>query len=354
MCASPFPAVPTHDFVSDWVDLSPVPGAGDSFAHHGLAFTSAGQLLGFHAGRLVFIDSDGTVARTTESGLTEGHGLTLVREKEEDLVWVADPGFAIACGNGSGDGILPPTFGFGLDLDRAPGRVAQLSLSGSVVRELATPPAASEDAPGPFAPYAPTSVAVDETRYGGSGDIWVADGYGSNVVHRYDATGSHLATLTGTEGAGRFDCPHAVFIYRRPATSPELYVADRGNSRIAVYDLEGRFLREAGEGLLETPSGFALWEGNLVVAELTSRLTLLDTHDRFVGHLGYDPLAATRPGWPNAWNETHTAGRPDNLQSGLLNSPHAVAVGPSGQLVVAEWIIGGRYSMWLPAAPTVS
>lgn len=342
---------PTHDVTADWADLSSVPGAAASFAHHGLAFTAAGELLGFHAGSLVAIDRDGTVTRSYSPGLTEGHGLTVVHEGGEERVWIADPGFAIACGSGTGDGLLPPTFGLGLDIVRNPGRVVQTTVSGSVVRELANPPANHDDAPGPFAPYAPTSVAVDEVRFGGSGDIWVADGYGSNVVHRYDAEGRHLATLTGAEGGGRFDCPHSVFIDRRPDKSPELYVADRGNARLAVYDLDGTFVRLAGEGTVDSPSGLVAWEGNLVVVELSGRLTILDLDDQLVGHLGSDLQATARLGWPNAWDEDGKARRPGDLRPGQLNSPHAAAVDADGRLVVAEWVIGGRYTTWHPASP---
>ena len=33
--------------------------------------------------------------------------------------------------------------------------------------------------------YSPTSVAVDEIFDGGTGDVWVADGYGASLVHRF-------------------------------------------------------------------------------------------------------------------------------------------------------------------------
>ena len=35
----------------------------------------------------------------------------------------------------------------------------------------------------------------------GTGDIWVADGYGSNLVYCFDQHGNHRLTLTGEEGA---------------------------------------------------------------------------------------------------------------------------------------------------------
>jgi hypothetical protein len=328
---------------SAWAQTDAIDGADEGFAHHGLALTASGEVISFHAGQLVAFGPDGEVRRTMPVGLTEGHGLTLVEENGRESLWIADPGFAIACGTGTGDGKLPPTFGTGLDLTVAPGRVVKVSLDGAIDSELPTPPC-PEDAPGPFAPYAPTSVAVEEPRFGGSGDIWVADGYGSNAVHRFDASGRHLLTLTGAEGAGRFDCPHAVFIRRSEGREPELYVADRGNARIAVYDLSGTFQRVVGADVLNSPTGFTVWNDLLVVVELFARLTLLDAEDQLVGYLGEDPAAVERAGWPNALHDHGAATRPPLPGPGVLNSPHSAAVNPKGELLVAEWLLGGRYT----------
>ena len=146
--------------------------------------------------------------------------------------------------------------------------------------------------------YCPTGTAIDETRLGGSGDIWVADGYGSSLVHRYSHAGEHLSVLTGEEGAGRFNCPHAVYIDRRGGKTPELYIADRGNKRIQVYDLEGVHQRSFGEAFLNSPSGFAQWGDRLVVAELYARLAVLGPDDHLVGYLGADPAIDDQHGWP--------------------------------------------------------
>src|SRR5437868_359136 len=89
-----------------------------------------------------------------------------------------------------------------------------------------------------------------------SGDVWVADGYGRHLVRRFDARGRHVQTLTGEEGVGRFDCPHGVALDRRRG-EPELYVSDRANARIQVYDVEGRFRRVVSEGVVVTPTDLA-------------------------------------------------------------------------------------------------
>ena len=82
--------------------------------------------------------------------------------------------------------------------------------------------------------YAPTFVAVNEEHHAGNGDVWVADGYGQSYVHRYSKTGDYVGSINGEEGAGgRFSTPHAIFIDWRKG-APELYMADRSNSRVQV------------------------------------------------------------------------------------------------------------------------
>nr|WP_248923590.1 hypothetical protein [Mycobacterium intracellulare] len=91
--------------------------------------------------------------------------------------------------------------------------------------------------------------------------------------------------------------------HRSPQTVPELYVADRVNTRVLVYDIGGRYLRSFGEQFLNSPSDFAQWGDLLVVAELYGRVAVLDPEDNLLGYIGDDPTAApgwpTRPGWPN-------------------------------------------------------
>jgi hypothetical protein len=336
--------LPNFRSTSPWAELSSVPAIDSSWAHHGLAATSSGQLVGFHAGQLVTLDPDGTVARVAPTTLQEGHGITLVEEDGEELVWIADPGFVFACATGEGDEGLVPMFGKGLHFEGAEARVAQVTLDGQIRRQLPNPPLDDRYPPGPMgATFAPCGTAIDETRFGGNGDVWVADGYGSSLVHRYSADGALMLTLSGEEGSARFDCPHAVFIDRRLDREPELLIADRGNAQVQVYDLEGRYLRTYGEGFLNSPSGFARWGELLVIPELYARVAVVGPGDEFIGYIGDDDTAQARPGWPNALTADGRAQAP-NPAPGRFNSPHSIAVDGKGNLYVAEWLIGGRYT----------
>jgi hypothetical protein len=343
-------AVPSYEFTSDWADLSAVPDVATSWAHNGLVITSGGELIGFHAGQLVTFDRQGRVLRVVRPGLTEGHGITLVREGDEEFLWITDPGFVHVCGTDDGDDAWAPLFGKGVHVDSREPRVVKMALNGEILSELPIPPTDAATGPSMMGTYCPCGSAINEERFGGNGDIWVADGYGSSLVHRFDKHERHISALTGEEGGGRFVCPHAVFIDRRAHKAPELYIADRENKRVQIYDLEGRYRRTIGETFLNSPSGFVQWGDALVVAELYSRLAILDKDDRLIRYIGGDPNAQEdagwpeRPGWPNALTDDGHVQAPHLSDPDRFNSPHSVAVDNDGNLYVSEWLVGGRYT----------
>jgi peptidylglycine monooxygenase len=85
----------------------------------------------------------------------------------------------------------------------------------------------------------PTSAAVAP-----DGDIYVSDGYGNSVVHRFGADGRIKRTWGGRgTGPGQFTTPHAVWIDRRG----RVLVADRENNRVQIFDGDGTYLTEWGD-----------------------------------------------------------------------------------------------------------
>ena len=81
----------------------------------------------------------------------------------------------------------------------------------------------------------PTDVAWDA-----DGNIYVSDGYVNSRMAKFDKHGNFLKDWGsyGTE-VGQFRLPHAMLLDREGS----VYVADRSNRRIQVFDSEGNFQR---------------------------------------------------------------------------------------------------------------
>ncbi|NRF95369.1 hypothetical protein HQN89_31325 [Paenibacillus frigoriresistens] len=76
------------------------------------------------------------------------------------------------------------------------------------------------------------------------------------------------------------------------------------------------------------------WQDEVYLPDLNSRITVLDSEDRLITHLGEDQQAYKQQGWPNLPKSYY---RPDKF-----SSPHGVCVDSQGNVYVAEWISDGR------------
>jgi sugar lactone lactonase YvrE len=88
----------------------------------------------------------------------------------------------------------------------------------------------------------PTDVAWDSDD-----NIYISDGYTNSRVAKFDKRGAWVKSwgscgsggVHGDENPGQFNTPHSIAIDRQN----NVYVADRGNRRIQVFDTDGKFLR---------------------------------------------------------------------------------------------------------------
>lgn len=294
----------TYEWIDNWARIPDTPSGRENGRTHGVVVSESGDVLVFNQanpGVLVF-GADGRLKNAWGDRFGGAHGMTLVKEGGTEYLWLTDQFSA---------------------------EVVKTTLDGRTVMNIQKPdhPVYAK------ANYAPTWVAVNEERFGGNGDIWVTDGYGSFYIHRYDKTGRYLGSINGEEGkTGAFSCPHGIWVDNRKPV-PELYVADRSNKRIQVYDAEGVYKRAFGADFLTSPDGFITHGEFLMMPELYARLTILDGDDKLVCHLGANEEVVQVKGWPNIH---------DHLKPGKFNSPHGMAADAAGNLYCVEWITGGR------------
>ena len=73
------------------------------------------------------------------------------------------------------------------------------------------------------------------------GDIFISDGYGNHRVHHYTSQGKLLKSWGERGiGPGQFELSHCVRVDRHE----RLWVCDRTNDRIQIFDREGNFLEQ--------------------------------------------------------------------------------------------------------------
>lgn len=203
--------------------------------------------------------------------------------------------------------------------------VVKTTLSGTVLWTLGWPEASgvyeTEEQ------FVPTAVAI-----GPDGRIFVADGYGKSWVHVFDKDRAYVKSFggPGTE-PGKMQTPHGLWLDTR-GKEPLLLVCDRENHRLQWFTMDGAFVRLMDTDLRRPCNVWPL-DGGLVVADLAGRITILDSKNKVVMHLGDNPDEAQRAqnGVPR-----------EQWQDGVFLAPHSVCVDAQGSIYVMDWNRTGR------------
>ena len=163
--------------------------------------------------RLFEFDPKGNFVREIGEGLYGFAFAHAVRVDPQDNIWAVDEGSNMVI-----------KFNPEGRVSRLLGRRPEPADAGAA----APAPGVSASTPGPYSFDRPTDVAWDP-----AGDIFVADGYGNSRVVKYDKDGRFMASV-GTRGAepGQLNTPHTI----AADAKGNIYVGDRGNSRIQVFD----------------------------------------------------------------------------------------------------------------------
>jgi DNA-binding beta-propeller fold protein YncE len=102
----------------------------------------------------------------------------------------------------------------------------------------------------------PTDVA-----FAADGSVYISDGYGNSRVAKFSAEGKFLLDWGHKgQGLGEFDLPHNVAV----DAQGRVYVADRMNVRIQIFDANGKFLNMWKSDELGRPWGLAIGPDGLL------------------------------------------------------------------------------------------
>ena len=176
----------------------------------------------------------------------------------------------------------------------------------------------------------PTAITVAP-----NGDIFLADGYYSNRIFRFDKTGKYLAHF-GKKGNGmeQFNTAHGMTLDTR-YDPPRLLVCDRNHrpkGRLVHYSLEGKFLGEVVTGL-GMPTSVSVQGDFVSVPDLHGRVVVLDKTNTIIAVLGHNPdrRKGSSFGIKQAqWVEGHFSGT------------HGSCWDADGNLYVQDWNVSGR------------
>jgi DNA-binding beta-propeller fold protein YncE len=191
-----------YEAVENWAQLPPELALGDV---GGVAVDKQDRVYVFNRGRapVVVFDRDGRYLKHWGEGIfTRAHGVDI---GPDEALYLTD------------------------DQDHS---VRKCSLDGKVLLTLGIPRRTPGFMSGqPFCGCTHTALAPN-------GDIYVSDGYGNARVHKYSPDGTLLFSWgePGTD-PGQFNIVHNICTDR----DGWVYVADRENHRVQVFDSNGRF-----------------------------------------------------------------------------------------------------------------
>jgi len=262
---------------------------------------------------LIAYRKDGTVTRAWESRFPGAHGLEITQQSGSSQYWITDHDRQV---------------------------VSMCTPEGRELRCLTREDVGSALPDG--ADYQPTNVSVMP-----EGDFFVADGYGTSLIHHFDPDWRYMDSFGGRgDEAEKFNCPHGMWTDTR-SDIPQLLVCDRGHNMLKWFSTSGELIRvvelpslgfERIGGLM--PANVAGFQGeladHLAVACLSGTILILDGADQIVSILGGPPavyvdgrLQAIRP-----FNHT-------------FSHPHDICIDGAGAVYVAQWWASHTYPIKL-------
>jgi len=219
-----FESVPNPLQLPDNMYFGEVSGVAVNSKGHVLVLNrgnSIGPAYAAAATQLLEFDADGKFLREIGRNLYAWSFAHMVKVDRHDDIWVTDKG---------SDMVIKFT---------PEGRVAMVFGRKQEPSDEETGPLKHPNPPLPAEPG--RFRQVTDTAFDAADNTFISDGYINSRVAKVDKDGNWIKSWGDRgNGPGQFATPHAI------ATDAEgnVYVADRGNHRIQVFDNDGNFLRQ--------------------------------------------------------------------------------------------------------------
>lgn len=218
------------DSVADFLKLpagmnfGEVPGVAVNSRGHVFVFTrsnsAGGPAYAPAAAQLLEFGPKGEFVREIGKGLYGWSFAHTVRIDRDDNIWAVDKGSDM---------------------------IIRFNPAGRVVMVFGRRKESADDESKPWEHVDPPLPAIDglfrqptDVAWDSDGNTYITDGYVNSRVAKYDKNGDWVKSWgdKGT-GPGQFRTPHTIAVDR----NNNIYVGDRANRRIQVFDTEGKFLR---------------------------------------------------------------------------------------------------------------
>src|SRR5437762_13584951 len=204
--------------------LGEVAGVAVNSKRHVFVFSrgnTTGPAYAAAAAQLLEFDSDGKFLREIGHNLYAWSFAHSVKVDRDDNVWVADKGSDM---------------------------VIKFTPAGRVAMVFGRKQEASDEGTGPLKHPRPPLPPVDgmfrqvtDMAWDAAGNTYISDGYINSRIGKVDKEGDWIKSW-GEPGSqpGQLNTPHSIAV----DAEGKVYVADRGNRRIQVFDGDGKLLRQ--------------------------------------------------------------------------------------------------------------
>lgn len=184
--------------------------------------------------------------------------------------------------------------------------------NGQLVMTLGTPGELCAVEGEPF--NLPTDTAVSST-----GELFVSDGYGNKRVHKFSPEGEFLLSWgEAGEGPGQFALSHCVRIDK----NDHVWICDRENDRIQIFDTDGNFLSEWRDLKMPATIYFDPNEDVVYIAECRGQVSIYTMDRELITQWG-------------GCKKSETPGE-------FLGAPHGIWMDSHNDLYVGEVAVDGR------------